>query len=179
MKSLKNNCWLWALLAGLLTMARPAPVAAAEGREVAMERLERLEMRVNDMGEHQENFMREMGGQIERVGAQMERIGEMVRVERGNLREPMPPGVGPRPLTPPRDLAPGAHLVKGIANMLKLCFFVGIICNILLAIWISTDIRKRGEGSAIFVAVALLAGVPAALIYAITRIGDRKPEKVA
>jgi len=57
----------------------------------------------------------------------------------------------------------------------KLCFFVGFIFNILIAIWIFTDIRKRGEGSGIFIVLALLAGIPTAIIYAIVRIGDRKP----
>ena len=52
---------------------------------------------------------------------------------------------------------------------------LGMICNILLAIWIFTDIRKRGEGSGIFIVMALVAGIPAALIYSLTRIGDRRP----
>jgi hypothetical protein len=51
---------------------------------------------------------------------------------------------------------------------------VGIVFNILLAVWIFTDIRKRGEGSGIFIVLALLAGIPAAIIYTLTRIGDRK-----
>jgi xanthosine utilization system XapX-like protein len=37
------------------------------------------------------------------------------------------------------------------------------------------DIRKRGEGSVIFVVLALVAGVPAAIIYTLVRIGDRIP----
>jgi hypothetical protein len=56
----------------------------------------------------------------------------------------------------------------------KLCLLVAFIFNILLAIWIFTDIRKRGEGSGIFIALALLAGIPAAIIYSIVRIGDKK-----
>ena len=59
--------------------------------------------------------------------------------------------------------------------MVKLLFLIGILCNILLTIWIFTDIRKRGEGSGIFVALALVAGIPAALLYALVRIGDKKP----
>jgi len=51
---------------------------------------------------------------------------------------------------------------------------IGLIFNILLAIWIYTDIRKRGEGSGIFIALALFAGIPAAIIYSIVRIGDKK-----
>jgi hypothetical protein len=42
-----------------------------------------------------------------------------------------------------------------------------------LAIWIFTDIRKRGEGPAIFIAVALIAGIPSAIIYSLVRIGDK------
>ncbi len=55
-----------------------------------------------------------------------------------------------------------------------LFFLVACISNILIAIWIYTDIRKRGEGPGIFIALALMAGVPAAIIYAIVRIGDKK-----
>jgi apolipoprotein N-acyltransferase len=65
--------------------------------------------------------------------------------------------------------------LKGLHDALGLLFFIGFICNILMAVWIFTDIRKRGEGSAIFVAMALFAGIFAALIYALTRLGDKKP----
>ncbi len=68
-----------------------------------------------------------------------------------------------------------AKPAKKIADLVKLCFLVAFIFNILLAIWIFTDIRKRGEGSGIFIALALLAGIPAAIIYSLVRIGDKKP----
>ena len=51
----------------------------------------------------------------------------------------------------------------------------GALTSFGLAIWIFTDIRKRGEGSGIFVAIALVAGIPAAIIYALVRIGDKRP----
>jgi hypothetical protein len=51
---------------------------------------------------------------------------------------------------------------------------VWLICNILLAGWIFTDIRKQGQGHGVFVALALLAGFPAAILYALIRIGDKK-----
>ncbi len=59
-------------------------------------------------------------------------------------------------------------------GLLCLIFLGAIIFNILLAIWIFTDIRKRGEGSGIFIALALVAGIPAAIIYTLVRIGDKK-----
>ena len=86
----------------------------------------------------------------------------------------MPPPGAPRALGAGAQYPRAAKLVKSLSNMLGLLFLIGIVCNILLAIWIFTDIRRRGEGSGIFVAVALVAGIPAALIYALTRIGDKK-----
>jgi hypothetical protein len=36
------------------------------------------------------------------------------------------------------------------------------------------DIRKLGQGNGIFIILALLAGFPAAILYALVRIGDKK-----
>jgi len=87
------------------------------------------------------------------------------------MRSQMPGPGGPAGMVP-RPEAMG-HMKK-LHDLLGLLFLIGVICNILLAVWIYTDIRKRGEGSGIFVAMALFAGIPAALIYSLTRIGDRK-----
>jgi apolipoprotein N-acyltransferase len=89
------------------------------------------------------------------------------------MRQP-PPAIPPAPAAPAVAAAP--QPAKAIAGLLKLCFLVCFIFNILIAVWIFTDIRKRGEGSGIFIALALLAGVPAAIIYALVRIGDKKTE---
>lgn len=174
MKSLIGRLSLLATLAGLAVLGRTTPALAAEEGGVPAERLERLEQRVNEMAERQEHFMREMGGQMERVGAQMERRGAVAQAGPENLRQPMPPPQDLRRPLPPGGAPPAAKLVKGISNTLRFCFLIGIICNILMAVWIFADIRKRGEGSAIFVAMAVLAGIPAALIYALTRLGDKK-----
>jgi hypothetical protein len=71
---------------------------------------------------------------------------------------------------------PGALAAKAleeIGGVVKLCLVACIVCNILLAVWIYTDIRKRGEGPGILIALALVAGVPAAIIYSLVRIGDK------
>ena len=60
--------------------------------------------------------------------------------------------------------------MRGLA---RLALLVCIVFNLLLAIWIFTDIRKRGEGSGIFIALALVAGFPAAILYSLVRIGDK------
>jgi hypothetical protein len=48
------------------------------------------------------------------------------------------------------------------------------VIHVLLASWVFTDIRKRGEGHGIFVVLALLAGIPGTILYALVRIGDAK-----
>ena len=61
---------------------------------------------------------------------------------------PMPLPVGPL-RAPAREQA-----LRDIGGLVALVLLGGIVCNILLAIWIFTDIRKRGEGSGIFIALA-------------------------
>jgi hypothetical protein len=48
------------------------------------------------------------------------------------------------------------------------------LCNILLAMWVFADIRKRGEGYGIFIALTLLAGFLGAIVYALVRLADTK-----
>jgi len=125
-------------------------------------RLERLERRINELAERQEQLLRRAGAQGERPGAGGQMPG-------GRLQSlPRPGGEAPMPAH-----GEDQHMKK-LHDFLGLLFLIGMICNVLLAIWIFTDIRKRGEGSGIFIAMALVAGIPAAIIYALTRIGDRK-----
>lgn len=151
------GCWL-ILLTGLLWCGSTGPARAAEDRDFPMERLERLEQRVMELAERQEQTMHRLEMQLERRDAP----------------RPMPPEAV-RPPAAPAGPSPSAVLAKRIMDTMGLMCLIGFVCNILLAVWIYGDIRKRGEGPAIFIAVALLAGIPAALIYALTRIGDRKP----
>ncbi|HOC57545.1 MAG TPA: hypothetical protein PKI20_18150 [Verrucomicrobiota bacterium] len=179
---MKRLSWKFGLAAAcgtvaLLALAAPA-FAAEEGRDVPVDRLERLERRVNDIAQRQEQFLR-------RLGVQQERQAPSVAPFRENLRRQIgaPGGTGVSRLTPPPGApvpaaAPPAYAAKcykDIAGLVKMCLLVGFIFNILLAIWIFTDIRKRGEGSGLFIALALLAGIPAAIIYSLVRIGDKKP----
>jgi hypothetical protein len=159
------------------------PVSAAEeARGGPGDRLERLERRVNEMAQRQEQLLRRLGAQPERQ-APMRAIGREnmrpVKSWRGRagIGQPVPPAGAPGLAGAPAPAGPppaAAKHGKDIAELVKLCFLVAFIFNILIAIWIFTDIRKRSEGSGIFVALALLAGIPAAIIYAIVRIGDKK-----
>ena len=164
---MKRSLWFIycvALLVSVALFGRTTPACAAEGSGVPMDRLERLENRVNEMAERQEQFMR-------RMSAQMEHQGMMPQPGHDAMRPELPPAGAP-PSTSQHPQA--AKLVKCLQDTLVLLFLIGVLCNILLATWIFTDIRKRGEGSGIFIALALVAGIPAAVIYTLTRIGDKK-----
>lgn len=178
MKCLARWLSLVAAFAALTWFGSTVAVSAAEEDRVGPgDRLDRLERRVNEMAQRQEQVLRELGARQQRQGP-----AAMERSERMRQRQPVP-GVGqmPRPerpvvrpglAAPPVPEAP--KVGKEILDLVRFCLFVGFIMNILIAIWIFTDIRKRGEGSGVFVALALLAGIPTAIIYAIVRIGDRK-----
>ncbi len=184
---MKRISWRIGLAAacGALTLFGPGtPLRAAEDNPAgSAERLERLERRVNEIAQRQEQLIRHLEGQQERQAPMPAPGREGFRAPRGGRggagfgQLPTLPGapapVGMAPQTEP-PVCP-MKCCRDIAGFLKLCLLVGIIFNILLAIWIYTDIRKRGEGSGIFVALALLAGIPTAIIYSLVRIGDKKP----
>ena len=167
MKSLIWRLYLLVAFTGLAWFGPVIPAFAAEEHAGPADRLERLERRVNEMAERQQQMMGNMKGQMK----PQEDHTPMARQGNQIFRPPMPNPVGPPQIAPQPTQA--RHL-KGLHDFLRLLFLIAIICNILLAIWIFTDIRKRSEGSGIFIALALVAGIPAALIYALTRIGDKK-----
>ncbi len=133
--------------------------AAEEERRGLGERLENMERRIEELAQRQEQMMHRLGGVPEHQRP-------MTQPGPEGFRHPMPP-VEPRG-------AVVAKVAQDVGGLVKLAILVGIVFNILLAIWIYMDIRKRGEGSGIFVALSLLAGIPAALIYALVRLGDKK-----
>ena len=159
MKALIALAAAWFMVLGATLPAR----AADEDRGSIGDRLERLERRLDELTQRQEQMMQHFGGMPER-----QRPGFLPGP--GRLRGPMPMPLpeGPRP-SPAREKAR-----RDIGGLVALVLLGGILCNILLAIWIFTDIRKRGEGPGIFIALALVAGIPTAIIYSLVRIGDRK-----
>lgn len=177
MKTMITRFYVLIALTVLALMGRVA-TAVAQDRNMQMDRLECLEKRVNEMAERQEQFMRRLGAQMERqagpqAGPRAERQRPAGRLEIGKMRQQFSPTGAPGVPGAPQNV-PAAKAAKGLHDLFGLLFVIGVICNILLAIWIFTDIRKRGEGSGIFIAMALVAGIPAALIYALTRLGDKK-----
>jgi hypothetical protein len=178
---MKSISWCLAVAAGfavLVSAGGTATVCAAEeGQGGPGDRLERLERRVNELAQRQDQILHKLEAQMGRQGPAPMSGREPLHPQGPlpglrDVPQPPIPALQPAPAMPPVPAAPRAG--KAIADMLKLCFFVGVILNILIAVWIFTDIRKRGEGSGIFIALALLAGIPTAIIYAIVRIGDKK-----
>lgn len=56
-----------------------------------------------------------------------------------------------------------------MAVLLILCAVV----HVLAAVWIYQDIRHRNAGSGLWIVLGLLAGLLAALVYAVVRLGDK------
>jgi hypothetical protein len=138
------------------------------------ERLQRLDQRITDLADRQDQMMRRIEAALEARDQTPRQPGAASGLQ----------AVAPVPVT---DVARpalqrlaavhpvAARILEKIKGLMGLMFLICIICNLLLAIWIYLDIRKRGEGSGIFVVLALVAGIPAAIIYSLVRIGDKFP----
>lgn len=172
MKSLLWKLCLMGTVSSLVLLGRATPVLAGEGNPAGPEEhLQRMEQRLNDLVARQELMMRRLGvapGTGEpmgrRLGALPEGQGPMPAAGPENMGPSMPPAGG----NPPPVVR--IHRLGDLARLIALWC---LVCNILAAIWIFSDIRKRGEGPGIFVGLALVAGIPAALIYSLVRIGDK------
>jgi hypothetical protein len=144
--------------AGLSLLSFPTTARAADedqGDRAPVQRLERLEKQVHELAEREEHAN--------------QRPGPMMQTPRGpkNPQEMMPFD-GRRPFKyPHRWHYPGVCILGTL-------LVVMVIVHILLAIWVFGDIRKRGEGSGIFIVLALLIGAIGAALYLLARIGDRK-----
>ena len=132
------------------------------------DRLDQLEKRVNDLAEQQQDFMKHSWAAVHRLEGP-------ARPEAGLERPPLLPPHPAMHFPPPADprCPIGAKCGRCHVFLVALLALASAI-NILIAVWIYTDIRKRGEGPGIFIALALIAGIPTAIIYALVRIADRK-----
>jgi hypothetical protein len=174
---MKSLCWKLCPLAAfgwLMLCGGTTPVLAAdEGSAGTDDRLQRLEQRINQLAERQEQMMRRLSA------AQEPQMRSPFNLP-GERPGPMPsPGenIGSRLASAEMPAQAVARAHQGLHGLVGLMVLAGILCNILLAVWIFTDIRKHGEGSGIFIALALVAGIPSAIIYALVRIGDKREAK--
>jgi len=147
--------WLLALVAivGLLLCRSAAALAETDDGPQLTQRLDRLE------------------AQVHQLSAQRDGPGAAPWME-----APQPPGAPAAAGMDWHHWPPSAHRgMRGPLCLALLCLIV--VIHILLAVWVFSDIRGRGQGHGIFIVLALLAGILGALLYAVVRIGDRVAEK--
>ena len=178
---MKKLSWRLLLVPALVWMVSLTQTVPAFGADDAQpnpaERIDRLERRLNELTQRQEQLLRRLGAQGERSGPMAQPGAEANQRPMAPGMQPMPPGPGAMreaPLPGDAMVPVVANAVHKIGGLVKLGILIGLIFNILLAVWIFSDIRRRGEGSGLFVVLALFAGIPAALIYSLVRLGDRK-----
>ena len=155
MKAIVLKSWLMVAVAVLVSTAVFAQEDENDRREIV--RMERLEQ------------------QVRRLSAQQ--AGQMAPIAAQRLQQAVP--VCP---LPGNAAACGPVMQKShprCCRIIGLVIAVLAVIHIMLAIWVFTDIRKRGEGSGIFIVLALLAGIPGTILYALVRLGDRVSEKKA
>jgi len=163
---LRYYMWLGVAVFALLCTNNVAPVFADDENQQDMTaRIDRVERRMNQMADQQQRLLNRMGTMGQHRG----------------LMPPPPNGPGPdgpRAPSPSTQVHwPGPHAKAAFWKAMcwvKLAMFVCIVCHVLLAVWVYTDIRKRGEGHGIFIILALLAGFLGAGLYALIRIGEKK-----
>ena len=171
---MKNmRVWWWSLIvvASLALWGTAATVFGqeAQGHERDLvARLDRLEHAVHQLAERAEHAGPAAMAQ-RMMPPQMQQHQQPVPPMQ--MHAPMPqqcaPGMGPQSARKcPLRGGCGRHL-------LMLLIPVILIINFLLAVWVFSDIRKRGEGHGIFIILALIAGIPGAILYALVRLGDR------
>lgn len=151
------------MVAGLMLLGGTTPVFADERDE----RLNRLEQCLHQVIQQQQQM-------IQRFGPALQRPGAPPLPGAAAMRPPLPPpgpaGVCPMPPASDRRCPLATCCPRVVLGL----FLLASVINILMAVWIFTDIRKRGEGHGIFIVLALLAGIPTGIIYALVRIGDKK-----
>lgn len=70
-----------------------------------------------------------------------------------------------------------AHLKKMPRKELHPLLLLCAVVNILAAVWVYQDIRKRNVGSGIWIVITILTGLLGALVYAIVRLGETGGKK--
>jgi hypothetical protein len=157
------------LLAALVLFCLATPAFAQDSTRLDSTRLEKLENRVNQLAQQQEQMMRQLNLAVPQPDKLMPACHPGFCPQSKPTMAPLPPSACSQPGCP----YAGKHF-RCCRALIALILLGAAFINIMLAIWIYTDIRKRNEGSGIFIVLALLAGIPAAIIYALVRIGDRK-----
>ena len=158
---MKNIVWI-ALLAGMLgtavALAQDASPTGGHPPALPPEQFQQMELQQRGL-ELQARaaklvFERDMDNlQLEQRRIEVERLKQALGATGG---------------MPHAGRGPG-HGWRCAKALLLVCFVV----NILLAIWVCQDIRRRNAGSRIWIFVALLTGLFGTAVYALVRLGEK------
>ncbi|MFC1497985.1 PLD nuclease N-terminal domain-containing protein [Verrucomicrobiota bacterium] len=178
---MKRQLWIIMVLAGSLVVsqafgAKPKtrehdrPNKPAEG--IAL----RMEMRQKQMAlQAQEMQLRQKELDIEEREAEMEFTEKVrkIKLEKNRLDlEKIRRSIQ----NPPKHGNYHKNKKQGRDCHGKKCTFL-ILCaivNVMLAIWVYQDIRRKNAGSGIWIVLTLLMGFFGALLYAMVRLGDKQ-----
>ena len=128
--------------------------------------LEELEIQTHMRNAELEMQEREMQLQQQKIAFQMRQKRQRIELEKQKLELEYQR----RGLT--EHTGKEGHHDEGGGIVLVIIFIV----NILLAVWVYTDIRKLNAGSGIWIIVVLLTGLFGVIPYAIVRLGNiQKP----
>jgi|GEM_PF-1623536 Flp pilus assembly protein TadB len=153
--SMKKATWLLCLAAVAMLFV-VAPVARAARSDEDDERADKMSRRLRKAQEQIQHMQQQMQQQMQQ-------------------RTPPMPG----PLCPSCAMAkPAAMRSRCLHGVIHAIALVLMIVHIILAVWVYSDVQKRGvPGRGIFIVLVLLAGVPMSILYALVRIGDKVGEK--
>jgi hypothetical protein len=164
------------LAAVLFLTVRPAPAqekGRAQEREGAPDR-ERAMERERPAGRDLEMQRKQL--ELNQVRANFDYQNEMREIELAQKRLELErqsqaikaPGQQPQYMSGKKWQ--GHHKMKHCMGFMFFCFIV----NLLLAIWVYQDIRKRNAGSGVWIVITFMIGFFGALLYVISRIGDNR-----
>lgn len=131
-------------------------------------------------GENEERGLDLQKRRAELEFQQAKREIALEKMRRGLNPEKRHPKFGPRSrqhhwLESGLKRSSGCPMTRGGCHKIAFPFiFLMIVVNILLAVWVYKDIRKRNSDSGIWIVIALLTGLFGTAVYAIVRIGDKK-----
>jgi hypothetical protein len=156
---MKNNflvCFLITLFVSLAAFAQDKPL------EEDLSPLEELEIQAYMRDAEFEAQQKEMQLQQQKIAFQTRQQRQQIELEKQKLelqhhRRALAEHNGHK-----------EHLDEGGGIILVII----IIVNILLAVWVYTDIRKLNAGSGIWIVVVLLTGLLGVIPYAIVRLGN-------
>jgi competence protein ComGC len=155
----------------LVLFVSPVVFAQEEDIDEGPSPMEELEIQTHMRNAELEMQEKEMQLQQQKIAFEMRRQRQQIELEKQKIelqhqRRGLAEHAGPEVLA--EHAGHDEHHDEGGGVILVIIFIV----NILLAVWVYTDIRKRNSGSGIWIVIVLLTGLLGVIPYAIVRLGN-------